>query len=131
MVVSLLLIQDLLAILAILLLNGLGSNVDALMTSLVNMFLGLPVLGLFAFAGVRWLLLRLIHKFDAFHEYIFLVAIGWCLGIASLGALFGLSMEIGAFIAGSNTVSNLMFSLFQYSVAESLLISGASCPAKG
>ncbi len=31
---------------------------------------------------------------------------------------------IGAFIAGSNTVSNLMFSLFQYSVAESLMISG-------
>lgn len=32
---------------------------------------------------------------------------------------------VGAFIAGSNTVSNLMFSLFQYSVAESLVISGA------
>lgn len=32
---------------------------------------------------------------------------------------------IGAFIAGSNTVSNLMFSLFQFSVAESLMISGA------
>ncbi len=32
---------------------------------------------------------------------------------------------VGAFIAGSNTVSNLMFSLFQYSVAKSLAISGA------
>jgi lactate permease len=32
---------------------------------------------------------------------------------------------IGAFFAGSNTVSNLMFSLFQHSVAESLMISGA------
>jgi len=32
---------------------------------------------------------------------------------------------LGAFIAGSNTVSNLMFSLFQHSVAKSLLISGA------
>jgi len=31
---------------------------------------------------------------------------------------------IGAFIAGSNTVSNLMFSLFQFSVAETLAISG-------
>lgn len=29
---------------------------------------------------------------------------------------------LGAFIAGSNTVSNLMFSLFQYGVAERLLI---------
>ena len=32
---------------------------------------------------------------------------------------------LGAFIAGSNTVSNLMFSLFQYSVAERLMISGS------
>ncbi len=31
---------------------------------------------------------------------------------------------LGAFIAGSNTVSNLMFSLFQFGVAEQLLISG-------
>lgn len=35
----------------------------------------------------------------------------------SIGAL-------GAFIAGSNTVSNLMFSQFQYSVADNLNISG-------
>lgn len=32
---------------------------------------------------------------------------------------------LGAFIAGSNTVSNLMFSLFQHGVAERLFISGA------
>lgn len=32
---------------------------------------------------------------------------------------------LGAFIAGSNTVSNLMFSLFQYSVADKLMVSGA------
>jgi lactate permease len=31
---------------------------------------------------------------------------------------------LGAFIAGSNTVSNLMFSLFQYGVADKLAISG-------
>ncbi|MFC1557534.1 L-lactate permease [candidate division KSB1 bacterium] len=32
---------------------------------------------------------------------------------------------LGAFIAGSNTVSNMMFCQFQYSIAENLLISGA------
>ena len=42
----------------------------------------------------------------------------WPLFAPAIGAL-------GAFIAGSNTVSNLMFSLFQYSVAEKLMISGA------
>lgn len=42
----------------------------------------------------------------------------WPLFAPVIGAL-------GAFIAGSNTVSNLMFSLFQYSVAEGLALSGA------
>jgi len=42
----------------------------------------------------------------------------WPLFASSIGAL-------GAFIAGSNTVSNLMFSLFQFGVAEKLAISGA------
>lgn len=42
----------------------------------------------------------------------------WPLFAPTIGAL-------GAFIAGSNTVSNLMFSLFQYGVASQLAISGA------
>jgi len=42
----------------------------------------------------------------------------WPLFAPSIGAL-------GAFIAGSNTVSNLMFSLFQHSVADSLKITGS------
>ena len=42
----------------------------------------------------------------------------WPLFAPLIGAL-------GAFIAGSNTVSNLMFSLFQFSVAEGLALSGA------
>ena len=46
------------------------------------------------------------------------VGMVWPLFAPSIGAL-------GAFIAGSNTVSNLMFSLFQHSVAQRLAISGA------
>ncbi len=42
----------------------------------------------------------------------------WPLFAPSIGAL-------GAFIAGSNTVSNMMFCQFQHSVADNLLISGA------
>ncbi|MEL7435994.1 MAG: L-lactate permease, partial [Chloroflexota bacterium] len=41
----------------------------------------------------------------------------WPLLAPTIGAL-------GAFIAGSNTISNLMFSLFQFSLAEQLGISG-------
>ncbi|MBD3377830.1 L-lactate permease [candidate division KSB1 bacterium] len=42
----------------------------------------------------------------------------WPLLAPTIGAL-------GAFIAGSNTISNLMFSLFQFSIAEQLSIPGS------
>jgi lactate permease len=48
---------------------------------------------------------------------------------ASVGSVWPLFApligSLGTFIAGSNTVSNLMFSLFQHGIAERLLISGA------
>lgn len=99
-VISLLLIQDLLAILAIIILNGLGADLDAVLGSVMSIFVGLPLLAGLAYLGVRFVLLALIAAYDAFQEYIFLLAIGWCLGIASLATLLGLSLEIGAFIAG-------------------------------
>ncbi len=51
----------------------------------------------------------------------------WVAGsVGSIWPLFAPTIgALGAFIAGSNTVSNLMFSLFQYGVAEKLVISGA------
>jgi Kef-type K+ transport system membrane component KefB len=42
----------------------------------------------------------LIKRFDTIQEYVFLTAIGWCLGVAQLGYVMGLSYEMGAFIAG-------------------------------
>jgi len=62
--------------------------------------LGLPALIAVAYFGDRYLLFPLIARFDTIQEYVFLLAIGWCLGLAELAGLFGLSHEIGAFIAG-------------------------------
>lgn len=42
----------------------------------------------------------LFLRFNQIQEYLFLVAIGWCLCIAELATLIGLSHEVGAFIAG-------------------------------
>lgn len=97
--VGLLLMQDFLAILCLMiLLSGDVGQVD--LSQLGITLIALPMLGLFAFLFVRYVLLKLIHKFDRFHEYIFLLAIGWCLGCAELASYLGLSAEIGAFIAG-------------------------------
>ena len=98
LVVGLLLLQDVIAIIVLLILNS-GGDSDP-MSSFVKSAIALPALGIFAWAGVRYVILPLLMKFDRFHEYIFLVAIGWCLGMAEAAKLGGLSAEMGAFIAG-------------------------------
>ena len=55
---------------------------------------------------VRFLLVPLLTRFDRFQEYVFLLAIGWCLGLAELAAALGLSPEIGAFVAGVSVASS-------------------------
>lgn len=97
--ISVLLLQDLIAILILLLLHGLGGE-DVGWQRAAILALTLPGCMLFAFAFSRFVLTRLLARFDTIQEYIFLLAIGWCLGMAALSEALGLSAEIGAFIAG-------------------------------
>jgi len=99
LVVSLLLIQDLVAIIALLFLTGGPLEIDQ-STRYLKILLALPLLIVGAWLFVKYIMLKLLAKFDAFHEYIFLIAIGWCLGLAELARMAGLSLEIGAFVAG-------------------------------
>ncbi len=99
LVVSLLLIQDLIAIIVLLVLTGGFLDTNGAV-KVMRVLINLPLLIVFAGLFVRFVLLKLLARFDAFHEYIFLVAIGWCLGLAEIAELAGLSLEIGAFIAG-------------------------------
>jgi Kef-type K+ transport system membrane component KefB len=99
-VISLLLVQDLLAIIAILLIGYLGAGPSDNHQELLMLVFGLPALIATALFVVRFAILPLLAKFDAFHEYIFLLAIGWCLTIAFASHSLGLSFEIGGFIAG-------------------------------
>lgn len=101
LMVGLLLIQDLLAILVLMILLSAASGSTADMgRELGQSLLSLPLLAGGALLMVRYILLPLITRFDRFHEYIFLLAIGWCLGVAEAANALGLSEEIGAFIAG-------------------------------
>ena len=99
-VVSLLLIQDFIAIIALLFASGYGGGLESLLPNLGRMAISLPLLSVAAWLTVRYVILPLLRKFDVFHEFTFLLAIGWCLGIASVAAATGLSLAIGAFIAG-------------------------------
>ena len=99
LIISLLLIQDLIAIIVLLVLSGGFLEFNGT-SKLLTVLVSLPVLIVSAWLFVKYVLLRLLEKFDQFHEYIFLVAIAWCLGLTELSEFAGLSMEIGAFVAG-------------------------------
>ncbi|MEZ7944276.1 MAG: cation:proton antiporter [Halioglobus sp.] len=99
LMIGLLLLQDLLAIIVLMVLLSANSG-DSMGTTLAVSLLSLPLLAGAALLIVRFVLLPLITRFDSFHEYIFLLAIGWCLGMAEAASALGLSAEIGAFIAG-------------------------------
>lgn len=114
-IVSILLLQDLVAIVLLVVLQGVSVDASP-MLEMLRLLAALPLLVAFAWAFERWVLFRLIRKFDKIGEYIFLAAIGWCLGMAELAAAAGLSHEIGAFIAGV-TLASSPIALY---IAESL-----------
>ena len=78
----------------------LGGSAEQNGVALLTLALGLPALIAAALMTVKFAILPLLQRFDDFHEYIFLLAIGWCLAIAQVAHLCGLSYEEGGFIAG-------------------------------
>lgn len=107
--ISVLLFQDLIAILVLLLMHatsaGAGSSLS-IEKDVLLVVIGFPAILLFAYAFERFVLFKLFSKFNRVKEYMFLVAIAWCLTLAELAGAFGLSAEIGAFIAGVSIASS-------------------------
>ena len=103
--ISILLLQDILAIGILLLLEGF-SQAGMEWKQVGRLAVALPLLVAFALLFERYILQRLILRFDTIQEYVFLTAIGWCLGMAQLAETLGLSYEIGAFIAGVALATN-------------------------
>jgi Kef-type K+ transport system membrane component KefB len=98
-IISVLLLQDIIAIFVLLFLKS-RSGVDATAMSVVYVLLSLPALILFAYVMERFVLNKLLGRFDKIQEYMFLLALGWCLGMAEAANYLGLTPEIGAFVAG-------------------------------
>lgn len=103
--ISILLLQDIIAIGILLFLEGLSkAGMDLQALGLLG--LALPSLVIVSLLAERYVLQPLMRRFDTIQEYLFLTAIGWCLGIAQLADIMGLSYEIGAFIAGVSLATN-------------------------
>jgi Kef-type K+ transport system membrane component KefB len=98
-IISILLLQDIIAIVLLLVIDG-STNAETGWIAMSKPAIAFPLLVGAAFLTEKYLLMELIRRFDRIQEYIFLLAIGWCLGLAEAAELLGLSYEIGAFIAG-------------------------------
>lgn len=114
--ISVLLMQDLIAIVVLIMINGAQHGGQFLWDAGVLVGVALPTLILVAFAVERYVLVRLLARFDRTQEYVFLLSIGWCLGLSIFAEKLGLTVDIGAFVAGVALAASPI-SLF---IAESL-----------
>ena len=98
MMISVLLLQDVIAIVLIVLVTEGG--MDKITTSVILLLLKLIVLSVSSFVFVRFVITKLLLKFDVIKEHTFVMALGWGLFVAGVAEMLGLSFEMGAFIAG-------------------------------
>lgn len=98
MMISVLLMQDVIAIVLIVMLTG-GQG-DNITMAIVLLIIKLVSLAITAFLLIRFVVNNLFVRFDIIQEYIFLLSLGWGLLGAGVAELIGLSYEMGAFIAG-------------------------------
>jgi len=96
--ISVLLLQDVIAIVLIVLVTEGG--MDNVTISVALLLLKLVVLSVMSFIIVRFLITKLFLKFDVIKEHTFVMALGWGLFVAGAAEMLGLSFEMGAFIAG-------------------------------
>lgn len=114
--ISVLLMQDLIAIVVLIFLHGAKGGGVLSINDYILVGVSLPLLIGVAFLVEKYVLVKLLARFDRTQEYVFLLSIGWCLGMSVFAKALGLSEDIGAFIAGVALAASPI-SLF---IAESL-----------
>ncbi len=102
--VGIFLVQDLVVIVALTLVSGLGRGEDAeasaLLLDIGKAFGGMILLLLFAWAAAKWALPRGFGWIARRPEALFIWALSWCFVLVLGAEELGISVEIGAFLAG-------------------------------
>lgn len=100
--VGVLLVQDVAVALALTAVAGLapGGADGSLYLRLAGSLLGLVALVAGAAAAVRWGLGRALEWLSPSAEAVFVASLAWCLGFILAAETVGLSVELGAFVAG-------------------------------
>ena len=97
--VGVLLVQDFVAILALILVTSLGNGSFNLLSATIIIIKGLSLI-IFVVISSKYFLKRIFNLMYSSPELLFIASIAWCFLLASLAYIAGLSVEIGAFLAG-------------------------------
>jgi len=102
--IGFLLVQDFVAIIALVLISSFSFSTD-LASQLFQFVFGLIVLFLLFFFATKFLSKRIFDALSKSQELLFLGAISWCFAFAAVAIFLGFSKEIGAFLAGVSIAS--------------------------
>ena len=105
LMVSVLLFQDIVAIFILAVLHTTVMH-QQMWKEILFLLIAFPGLLLFVFLFQRYVLTKLLKRFNRIKEYLFLLAIAWCLSMAELARVLHLSVEMGAFVAGVSLASS-------------------------
>ncbi|HCP08380.1 MAG TPA: sodium:proton exchanger, partial [Candidatus Moranbacteria bacterium] len=97
--IGLMLIQDIIAILVLIIFGTFNAGNDIYSSIILFLLKGVGII-IALFLVSNYVLPRILDKIAAHGEFLFIFTIAWCFGIASLVKVAGFSIEIGAVIAG-------------------------------
>lgn len=106
--IGFLLVQDLVAIIILMVISSFSTELNATNVLLSTILKGLGAITILTLISL-YLLPRLSNFFARSQELLFLFSLGWGLGLAALFSYIGFSIEVGALIAG------IMLSISPYS----------------
>src|SRR3989344_276515 len=97
--VGLLLVQDFVAIISLIFITSIGNENFKINSAVIIFIKGLSFI-LLVFISSKYLLKKLFNIVSSSQELLFIASIAWCFLLSSIAYLLGLSLEIGAFLAG-------------------------------
>ncbi len=95
---GLMLVQDIIAVILLILLPAFN-NGNSVIFSITILFIK-SFIFLISIFLISKIITKLLHKVAQSGEFLLLFTIGWCFSIAGLAKISGLSLEVGAIIAG-------------------------------
>ena len=97
--VGLLLVQDFVAIISLIFITSIGNGNFSINSALLIIIKGVALIA-FVWLSSKYLLKKIFNIISSSQEILFISSIAWCFFLSSLAYMLGLSVEIGAFLAG-------------------------------